>query len=98
MPLGFAVVVGAADVGLAVAGRDRRGPAEAGVWFVFPGLIGFFIYFVSGVAETNRNPFDLPEAESELVGGFHTEYSGMKFAFFFLAEYANMLVGLARWR
>jgi NADH-quinone oxidoreductase subunit H len=92
VPLGFAVVSvllmsGTLSlVGIVEAQRD------AGVWFVLPGILGFGIYFICGVAETNRNPFDLPEAESELVGGFHTEYSGMKFAFFFLAEYMNMLV------
>ena len=62
------------------------------LWFLFPGLLSFFLYFVSGIAETNRNPFDLPEAESELVSGFNTEYSGVKFAFFFLGEYAAMII------
>jgi NADH-quinone oxidoreductase subunit H len=60
-------------------------------WLVFPQIIGFLCYFTSAIAETNRVPFDLPEAETELVAGFHTEYSSFKFAMFFMAEYANML-------
>ena len=60
-------------------------------WYVFAQPIGFFVYFTSAIAETNRVPFDLPEGETELVGGFHTEYSSMKFAMFFMSEYANMI-------
>jgi len=66
--------------------------AQKGVWFIFYHPIPFLIYFIAGVAETNRTPFDLAEGESELVAGFHTEYSGMRFALFFLAEYSNMFI------
>jgi NADH-quinone oxidoreductase subunit H len=64
---------------------------QAGLWFVLPLFLSFFIFLVSGFAETNRLPFDLPEAESELIAGYHTEYSAMKFSFFFIAEYANVV-------
>ena len=66
--------------------------AQENVWFVFPLFPMFIIFFISSLAETNRPPFDLPEAESELVSGYQTEYSGMMYAMFWLGEYANILL------
>src|SRR5258706_10397242 len=66
--------------------------AQQHVWFAIPLLPMFVVFFISGLAETNRSPFDLPEGESELVGGYFTEYSAMTFALFFLGEYANMIL------
>ncbi|HUH67706.1 MAG TPA: NADH-quinone oxidoreductase subunit NuoH [Mycobacterium sp.] len=86
MGLAFAAVflyAGTMSTSKIVAAQDR-------VWYVFLLLPSFLVYLVSMVGETNRAPFDLPEAESELVAGFHTEYSSLKFAMFFLAEYINM--------
>jgi NADH-quinone oxidoreductase subunit H len=70
--------------------------AQSDVWFIFsahiPAVIAFIIYMIAGTAETNRGPFDLPEAESELTAGYHTEYSGIHFGFFYLAEYLNLFI------
>ena len=66
--------------------------SDTGWWFIFVAPVGFFIYLVASIAETNRAPFDMPEAESELVAGYMTEYSGFRWALYFLAEYTNMIV------
>lgn len=70
--------------------------AQGDCWFIFsghiPAIIAFIIYMIAGTAETNRGPFDLPEAESELTAGYHTEYSGIHFGFFYLAEYLNLFI------
>ena len=67
------------------------GPPTYATWFVFPLLVGLFFFFVSGLAETNRLPFDLPEAEAELITGYHTEYSAMKFSMFMIGEFAHVI-------
>jgi NADH-quinone oxidoreductase subunit H len=79
---------GNVSLGEIVARQQVGGPVT---WYVVPLFLSFFIFLISGFAETNRLPFDLPEAESELIAGYHTEYSAMKFSFFFIAEYANVV-------
>lgn len=66
--------------------------AQADLWYVVPQFLGFVIFFIAGIAETHRLPFDIPEAESELIAGFHSEYSGMKFGIFFVGEYLGIIL------
>ncbi|MEK7840148.1 MAG: complex I subunit 1 family protein, partial [Pseudomonadota bacterium] len=95
----YEIAMGFALVGVLMAAgtlnlRDIALAQSGGVsqWYIWPLLPLFFVYFISGVAETNRAPFDVAEGESEIVAGFHVEYSGMAFAIFFMAEYANMIL------
>jgi NADH-quinone oxidoreductase subunit H len=83
--LGVILMAGSLSLVDIVHAQDRD------VWYIAPQLIGFLTFFIAGVAETNRAPFDLPEAEQELVAGYHTEYSGMRWGLFQMAEYINML-------
>jgi NADH-quinone oxidoreductase subunit H len=92
----YELAMGFALVGVLMAGGslnlgDIVRAQESG-WFVLPLFPLFLVYFISGVAETNRSPFDVAEGESEIVAGFHVEYSGITFGLFFLAEYANMIL------
>jgi NADH-quinone oxidoreductase subunit H len=83
--LGMVLIAGSLDLNQIVNWQDRR------VWGILVQPLGFLLFLVSGFAETNRLPFDLPESEQELVGGFHTEYSAMKFGMFFLGEYLHVI-------
>ena len=76
---------------LALARRHRPRSRATTCWFAVPQFVGLVIFFIAGVAETNRPPFDLPEADTELVAGYHTEYSGMRWGLFQMAEYVNMI-------
>ncbi len=84
--LGVVMLAGTLDLN-GIIHAQTRSPFR---WFIIPQIIGFFVFLIAAFAETNRVPFDLPEAETELVAGFHTEYSALKFALFFMAEYVNM--------
>ncbi len=95
--ISYELAMGASVIGVVMlAGTlDLSGIIDAQInspfkWFIIPQIIGFFVFLIAAFAETNRVPFDLPEAETELVAGFHTEYSALKFALFFMAEYVNM--------
>ena len=94
--LGYEVFMGLSLMGVvAMTGSLRLGDivaAQRGMWFVVPQALGFVVFMVAGVAATHRLPFDLPEAESELVAGYHSEYSGMKFGIFFVGEYAAIVM------
>lgn len=96
IPLGLSLIVGVMSVG--TLNLVQMGQAQSGglhTWLVFQNpfiFLAFFIYFIASLASNKRAPFDLPESESELVAGFHTEYSGMRWAFFFFAEYAAMFI------
>lgn len=90
--LGFALIGGLMLAGTLSLQGIVMAQKEQGIWFVFCQPVAFVIYFIAALAETNRAPFDMPEAESEIVAGYHTEFSGFRFALYFLAEYANIVI------
>lgn len=98
--ISYEVAIGLSLVGVAMtAGSlsfvdivEAQGSGESGIWFVVPQFVGFLIFMVAGFAETARAPFDLPEADAEIVAGYNTEYGGMRFGSFFMAEYIEVIV------
>lgn len=97
VPLAFSllapvVLVGSLNFNELITSLAGMGSAPVSIWGTIPMVLGFFLYLTCGFAECNRMPFDMPEAENELVAGFHTEYAGMRFGLFYLAEYINMIV------
>ena len=94
LSIGLSVLTMVAFAGTMSIGGIVEG--QSNLWYIFsghiPAIIAFIIYMIAGTAETNRGPFDLPEAESELTAGYHTEYSGIHFGFFYLAEYLNLFI------
>ena len=99
--ISYEVALGLSLIGVVMTSQSlsltRIVEAQGDIWFIVPQFVGFCIFLVAGYAETNRPPFDLPEADAELVGGYNTEFGGMRFGSFFMAEYINMIVisGLA---
>jgi NADH-quinone oxidoreductase subunit H len=98
--ISYEVAIGLSLVGVAMtAGSlsfvdivEAQGSGESGIWFIVPQFVGFLIFMVAGFAETARAPFDLPEADAEIVAGYNTEYGGMRFGSFFMAEYIEVIV------
>jgi NADH-quinone oxidoreductase subunit H len=98
--ISYEVAIGLSLVGVAMtAGSlsfvdivEAQGSGESGIWFIVPQFVGFLIFMVAGFAETARAPFDLPEADAEIVAGYNTEYGGMRFGSFFMAEYIAVIV------
>ena len=94
--LSYEVFMGMSLMGVVLlAGSFNLGEiveAQRGMWFVVPQFLGFVLFMIAGVAETRRLPFDLPESESEIIAGYHAEYSGMKFGMFFVGEYLGVVL------
>ena len=94
--ISYEVFMGLAIMGVVVLSGSFRlqaiVEAQADMWYVVPQFVGFVIFFIAGIAETHRLPFDIPESESEIIAGFHSEYSGMKFGMFFVGEYVGIVL------